>query len=163
MNTKSLSKERPAFLTVLCIISYVGLGMKILNSISGAIFGLYASYFETFIRDFVNQNIVFNEIPENVRYFIIDSLRIFYKAMEHATSMSLLTLVLSVAALFGVIMMWQLKKAGFYLYTGSKVFTILVPVIFLGFNLFTVIAVTSAGSFALIFIVLYAVNLKHMN
>ncbi len=163
MNTKNSSKERPTFLTVVCIISYVGLGMKILNSISGAIFGLFTSHFEPFARDFISQNMAYSDIPEHIRYIVADSFQVLYKAMENATSISLLTLVLSAAALFGVIMMWKLKRAGFYLYTGSKIFTLMVPFIFLGFNFFTLIAVSSASFFVIIFIILYAVNLEHMN
>ena len=162
MNTKTLSKERPTFLTVLCIISFVGLGMKILNSFSGMIFGLFTSRFEPFIRDNINQNINYNDIPEQIRFFVADSFNIAYKAMERATPMSLVTLVLAVVAIFGVIMMWKLRKTGFYLYAGSKIFILMVPFLFLGLNFFTLIAVSAASFFAILFIILYAVNMVHM-
>jgi hypothetical protein len=162
MNTKSLPKERPTFLTVLCIISFVGLGLKILNSFSGMIFGLFTSRFEPFIRENINQNLDYGDIPEQIRFFVVDSFNIVYKAMERATPMSLVTLVLAVTALFGVIMMWKLRRAGFYLYTGSKIFILMVPFLFLGLNFFTLIAVSIASFFAIIFIILYAVNIVHM-
>ncbi len=162
MNTKSLPKERPTFLTVLCILSFVGLGLKILNSFSGMIFGMFTSRFEPFIRENIDKNLDYGDIPEQIRFFVADSFNIAYKAMERATPMSLVTLVLAVTALFGVIMMWKLRRAGFYLYTGSKIFILMVPFLFLGLNFFTLIAVSTASFFTILFIILYAVNMAHM-
>jgi hypothetical protein len=162
MNTKKITEERPTFLTVLCILSFVGLGLKILNSFSGMIFGLFTSRFEPIIRENISQNIHYSDIPVGIRSIIIDSLDIAYKAMERATPMSLVTLVLAVAALFGVIMMWKLRKEGFYLYTGSKIFILMVPLLFLGLNFITLVGVCCASFFAILFIILYAVNMKHM-
>ena len=162
METKNSSKARPTFLTVICIISYVLLGWNILNGLSGAIFGRITSSFVPFVKSIIERDVDLYDVPPGIRSLVEESFDVAYKAMGHATSISLLSLLLSVIALFGVIMMWQLKKTGFYLYTGSKIFILLIPVIFLGLNFITFIAVTSTGLFALIFIVLFAVNLKHM-
>ena len=162
METKNSPKSRPTFLTVVCIISYVLLGLSILNGLTGAIFGRLTSTFEPVLKKIIERDVHLGDVPEGVRSLVEDSFDVTYRAMEHATTMSLLNLLLSVIALFGVIMMWQLKKTGFYLYTGSKIFILLIPLIFLGFNFITFIAITSTGIFALVFITLFAVNLKHM-
>jgi hypothetical protein len=162
METMNSSKTRPTLLTVVCIISYVLLGFSILNGFTGAIFGTLTSTFEPVLEKIIERDVHLDEVPMGVRSLVEDSFDVAYKAMEHATTMSLLSLLLSVIALFGVIMMWQLKKTGFYLYTGAKIFILLIPLIFLGLNFITFIAVTSTGMFAIVFIILFAVNLKHM-
>jgi hypothetical protein len=163
METKNSSKARPVFLTVVCIISYVLLGLNILNGLTGAIFGRLTSTFEPVLKRIIERDVDLGEVPLGVRSLVEDSFDVAYKAMEHATAISLLNLLLAVIALFGVIMMWQLKKTGFYLYTGAKIFILIIPIIFLGINFITFIALTSSGLFALVFIILFAVNLKHMD
>jgi hypothetical protein len=162
METKNSSKPRPTFLTVVCIISYVLLGWQILNGLTGAIFGRLTSTFEPVLKRIIERDVDLGDVPVGIRSLVEDSFDVAYKAMEHATTISLLSLLLSVIALFGVIMMWQLKKTGFYLYTGSKIFVLIIPLIFLGFNFITFVVVTTSGLFALVFIILFAVNLKHM-
>ncbi len=163
METTNSSKSRPTFLTVVCIISYVLLGWSILNGLTGAIFGRLTSAVEPFMKKIIEQDVHLGDVPVGVRNLVEDSFEVAYKAMEHATTISLLNLLLAVIALFGVILMWQLKKTGFYLYTGSKIFILLIPPIFLGYNFITFIILTSSGLFALVFIILFAVNLKHMS
>lgn len=162
METNNSSKARPTFLTVVCIISYVLLGWSILNGLTGAIFGRMTSAVEPVVKKIIERDVDLGDVPLGIRSLVEDSFDVAYKAMEHATTISLLNLLLSVIALFGVILMWQLKKTGFYLYTGSKIFILLVPIIFLGFNFITFIAISTSGLFALVFIILFAVNLKHM-
>jgi hypothetical protein len=62
-------------------------------------------------------------------------------------------IVLLLFGLIGVIMMWHLRKSGFYLYASMKVITYFLPVIFIGSNHLTYpgLIITS------IFIVLYGV------
>ena len=66
-------------------------------------------------------------------------------------------MVLVLVGLFGVIKMWKLQKQGFYIYTGTAVAGIILPLIFgIAFSTFgTIISVA--------FIAMYAANLKHMN
>jgi len=64
---------------------------------------------------------------------------------------------LAAASLYGAIQMWGLKKMGFFIYTGANILMIVLPLAFgLPFSIFgTVIAV--------LFVVLYFLNFKHMN
>ncbi len=163
MESVNPTKDRPVFLTVICILSYVGLGLSILNGLAGAIFGRVATYLSPLVKSVMKEDVDLDTLPDAARRLVESSFSIVNKALEYATTMSLLSAVLCIIALFGVINMWQLKKMGFYLYTGAKIFILLIPVIFLGFNFFSFIAVTINGLFVLLFIILYAVNLKHMN
>ena len=163
MESVNPSKDRPVFLTVICILSYVGLGLSILNGLGGAIFGRITTTLSPFVKNIMEKDVDLDTLPDGARRLVESSFSVVNKAMEFATTMSLLSVVLYIIALFGVINMWQLKKRGFYLYTGAKIFILLIPVIFLGFNFFSFIAVTVNGLFVMLFIILYAVNLKHMN
>lgn len=162
MESLNPPKDRPVFLTVICILSYVGLGMSILNGLIGAIFGRVTSFMSPLVKSVMEQDMDLDELPDGIRRMVESSFSVVHKAMEYATTMSLLAVVLYIIALFGVINMWQLKKRGFYLYTGAKIFILLIPVIFLGFNFISFVAVTANALFVGLFIILYAVNLKHM-
>ena len=59
-------------------------------------------------------------------------------------------------------MMWNLRKMGFWLYVLASVASLIMPIVFLGGGLMTFLSVGFMGVIAIIFIVLYAVNLKHM-
>ena len=64
--------------------------------------------------------------------------------------------------LSGALLMWWLYRKGFYLYILGVVFGIMVPFYLYG-NDFLAIGVSSFGNFfGLVFIALYALNLKSM-
>ena len=66
-------------------------------------------------------------------------------------------LILTLASLYGVIQMWKLQKKGFYVYTGASVFSlIMITIGSTGFPFFTILI-------AILFIAVFASNLKHMN
>ncbi len=83
--------------------------------------------------------------------------------MENITGIYLTIVILSIVALLGVIMMWQLKKAGFYLYAAARVLIILVPFVFIGYNLISILMFSGGLVFASLFIILYGINLKEMS
>jgi hypothetical protein len=114
--------QRPTFLTVLCILTFIGSGLGILLNLLG-IFGIGA----------------------------LSSLASTYGAPADAGVMKpILMLIFSAGSLYGAILMWNLKKMGFYLYVAAQV--LLVAFGFTWIGLF----------FAALFIVLYVLNFKHL-
>ena len=99
---------RPTFLTILCILSFIGSGLGILGSLlllvgAGAIMSYLGSM----------------------------------GGATGAGSMGyvIALLILSGASLFGAIQMWKLKKMGFFVYAGASVVGIILPLVFgLGFS-----------------------------
>jgi hypothetical protein len=67
----------------------------------------------------------------------------------------------AVLSLLGVFMMWKLNKNGFYLYTFANVFWLLVPLGLIDFDA-TFFNTMIGAVITAIFVILYAVNLKHM-
>ncbi len=116
------TNERPTFLTILCILTFIGSGLGVLMWLLG-IFGLGA---------------------------ISSYLTNFGGTTESGILKPILMLVFSGASLYGAIMMWNLKKMGFYLYVAAQVL-----IVAFGWSIMALI-------FAVLFIVLYGLNLKHL-
>ena len=121
-------KERPVFLTVICILSYIGLGIAIISNLTGLLLSKGVEMASEFAEEGMDEALTEIESEAPALGSIMES--IFggaMKAMEHYTLITTVSLVCSLIALFGVIKMWQLKKLGFYLYAGAKVIIIILP------------------------------------
>jgi len=119
-------KKRPTLLSVLCILTFIG-------NLPGIFLGFFVFiYYDFFIGLLAEYDITF-AIAEMGRY------------------MFLLTSFLSALTLFSVIMMWRLKKVGFFIYTATHIVNVIVS-----FSIFSLI-------FSGIWVGLYAINYKEMD
>ena len=80
----------------------------------------------------------------------------------HAREIAVVSLVLSVISLPGAILMFQLRRLGFYLYTAAQILALFVLPYFAGFSMYVGMVMFFSGLISLLFIILYAVNLKYM-
>ena len=120
---EATAKQRPQFLTVLCILSYIGCGLAIIGSL-----------------------------------------------VTIGTITGVIGLLAALICLYGVIQMWKLKKKGFYFYLVGEITPIIVSFATIGLaGLFSfaggIIAIITAlmvTIFPVIFIILYGLNLKHL-
>lgn len=150
-------EKMPTFLKVLCILSFIGTGIGIISGIMG-----YFTY----------------SALAAVGGGMMDSLTEAMEGMEGAEEMgaamdmmgidpakqataSILQAVLCIVVLIGVIMMWKRKKTGFYIYTISNLAYAFVPLVIVG-GLVGMMGTVSV-IFAIAFIIMYALNLKHMS
>jgi hypothetical protein len=155
--------NRPQLLTVVCILSFIGLGLGIFNGFSGLIFSSVSKSVIPMIEDgYEEVSREMSDVPEHTREFVLNILDISIEALENIGVLSLLILLAHGVALSGVIMMWNLKKTGFYLYVAGKVIYLLIPVSILGFNPITALVISSSGFFVALFIVLYAIHYKYL-
>lgn len=97
--------KRPAFLTVLCILSFVGSGISLLGILlftvaAGALGGMLKS------------------IPG------------MGALMGAGIGLSIGLLILNAGTLFGAIKMWKLEKMGFYIYVAAYLLQVILPLIF---------------------------------
>jgi hypothetical protein len=114
---------RPSFLTVLCILSYIGCGLAIIG------------------------------------------------ALTTITTLSgILNMASVLICLWGVIQMWLLKIMGFYIFLVGVIAPLIISLATIGFaGLFNfaggimALMVAFGFIFSLIFIILYALNLKHLS
>lgn len=163
MENQSPKNSRPTFLTVVCIISFVGLGWNIINNLTTLAF----SSGNNFIYDIVQDNLemALNEAHASDPATAAFLERIFDSVLKLLAVLPLfatLGLICAVIALVGVIMMWNLKKIGFYLYTAAKVIMLFIPIILTGYNFISAMISISMLIGAALFITLYGLNLKAM-
>lgn len=103
------TSERPTFLTVLCILTFVGSGLGVLFSLLAVVgMGTLLSYLGS----------MGGAAGGGTAYFIA-------------------LLVIAGGSLYGALQMWGLKKIGFFIYTGANVVGLILPLFFgLGFSFF---------------------------
>lgn len=144
--------ERPQFLKVLCILSFIGCGLMIL------IYGLGTMCLA------VNEEMiagVWDKIVEaNPQFENVNPMEFFHEF----GMICVYSLIANIFSLVGVIMMWRLEKIGFFIYTIAELSTN-----FFSMNLDMGEESKSYGGMILsiiidlVFIVMYFLNLKYMN
>jgi hypothetical protein len=152
-------KQRPTLLTVLCVLTFIGSGVNVFSNLMG----MFMSPIKNFLGPEFFEKALEEINEEPARQFIEQAFEMAQQAIEHIFEISLVNFVLYAASLTGAILMFQLKKIGFYVYSTAQILLLFVAPVFIGFNLFINIGILFASFFAILFIVLYAVNLKKMN
>jgi hypothetical protein len=156
--------KRPTLLTVLCILSF-------LAGAWGLVDGARNAFTNKPQEDHAEAKVKMEEAMEQlgddatgmVRTMMDSAMEMADKAVEHARPMGYANIALSALSLLGVWLMWNLKRNGFWLYLVAAIGGLVVPIYFLGGSMTALLSVGFMGLITLIFIVLYAVNLKHMS
>ena len=156
--------ERPQFLQVLCILSFIGCGIMLLLGL----FGL-RNLFMTPEEILMSPNIqALKEMSPESYQNVVDS-------MEFKNISAITGILFPALSLIGAILMWNLKKTGFFLYLAGELLPYIIIAATSGFasmthmggmmeeyqsmiNVVLVLVVV----FDFVFIILYALNLKRM-
>lgn len=166
-------ERRPTFLTVLCILTFIGSGWAIVSAIW--------SY--TTAEEIVKVINVQKLDKSNDSLHIVDSARLEREknsdgdmigrkfriaaekmmTVENIHKKSIGDLIAGLFTLGGAILMWFQRRAGFYLYIAGVLIGIALPFYLYGNDLVTVGIASFGAFFGLLFIVLYALNLKWIN
>ncbi len=136
-NIPGKSPKRPQLLSILCILTFIGSGFGVFG------FLMVAINFEATIEAL---KVLYAEMPE--ANFILEAPRDFF----------LVSFLLSAFSLLGAVMMWNLRKIGFHIYTSSQLIYLVVPLIYFGGEtnpLFNIMLTA-------LFVYLYARNLPFM-
>jgi ABC-type Fe3+-siderophore transport system permease subunit len=133
-------KNRPITLTRVCTLSFIGSGFSVFG-------GILLTLFYNSILDFL----ILNESE--------DSQLLFDTMSELSREYLAINCLLSIGSLIGVFFMWNLKKAGFHIYTISNILMLGLPLFFgIGtFDLQGLIFISGP------FILFYAIHLKFMS
>jgi hypothetical protein len=156
--------ERPTFLKVLCILSFISIGLSLIFSL-GSVFGGPQSEDEM-----VAQKVELLEANEELRDSGMDG---FADMMEQMTRMNesinanfYMASVVSILALligfYGVFSMWQGKKIGFHLYIVYSLISVGQLYLFVSPADIPSIAIIFNLIVAATFILLYSLNLHWM-
>jgi hypothetical protein len=141
-NTSSNFNERPVLLKILCILSWIGSGMQIIVS----------TLYSLFINEAVKLE-MFSLLPNQE---MVDMYKDIFNLMDKT---SIWYLILYLGNVAFVYMIWHFKKTGFYGYCLIQVLILLVPY---SVNPFDFNQLLISAIFPIIFIVLYATNLKYL-
>lgn len=155
-NTTTVAAKRPTFLTVLCILSFVGIAFSLIGGIM--------SYF-TYSAMASSGNLfegmggTGGEQMGQAMSGAMDALGMDPGKMAMS---SLVVALLNIPILIGVLMMWKQKKMGFYIYTAFELIQAVVPFIIVG-GLAGGLSGVMYAVVGIVFIILYGINLKHMS
>ena len=137
-------KKRPDFLTFLCVLSFINIAFWIVFYTMFSFMGNPG--FLSKITEALEST--GKELPEE-----------FGAMMQHAGSIGVSNVALSIISLVGVILMFKLNKTGFYLYVFAQLLILFVYPIIIGMNQFSFFSLILPA----IWIGIYASNLKYMN
>ena len=146
--TTTGAPKRPTFLTVLCILSFIASGIWMIIYAVGLAAGGIVSAAASVANDSGDPALI--EQAESAQDAVA-------AGGGNLAMIAGIGLALTIITLIGVIMMWKLKKMGYYVFTGATLIAIVAPVM-MGKELDMTSAVVGA-----LFVVLYGLNLKHMS
>ena len=81
---------------------------------------------------------------------------------ENIRKNALGAILAALITLTGAILMWQLKRIGFYLYITGTLIALSVPFFLYGINILSIGIAFFSGFFGVIFIALYALNIRSL-
>jgi hypothetical protein len=165
--------KRPTFLTLLCILTFIGSGWAILTSVWS-----YTTAERTvkMITHAGQENghdslskkdsVRLQKQHESSEYIIGKKIGASAKTMftvDNIHKKSIGDLIAAIFTLTGAVFMWFQKRRGFYIYIIGVAIGIALPLYLFGNDLLSVGIASFGAFFGLLFIALYALNLKSMN
>ena len=128
---------RPTFLTVICILSFVGIGLAVIGYI-----GMFAVL----------------GVAEGAMGAAVDAGATVTASTGMIWAYIIVGFITVIISLVGVLQMWKLKKSGFMLYAGATVVALIMGIVVNGFGP-SIVSIVISGAF----IAMYYMNLKHMS
>ena len=132
------TNKRPELLSVICILTFIGSGLAAFSNL------IISLNYDSLIEIVQSEELTFPGVDLilslKVEFFVICF--IFYSV-----------------SLFGAIQMWKLKKIGFHIYTVAQIVLLIIPSIYSPSLEFPFLGLL----ITVLFIVLYAKNLKYMS
>ncbi len=156
---------RPLFLKVLCILTFIGSGYGIINSAITYFKADDISNIVSRVKTEVNKDAKLKNARNPEKFNFVS--KIMNNASEISTpenlrKTSIGNLISSLLCLFGALIMWHLKRVGFYVYTIGTVAGIILPFYMFGSNFLTNISAGFLGFIGILFVIFYAMNMKSL-
>lgn len=153
--------QRPTFLTILCVLSFIGGALGLYNGISTMRMG--PEDLTKIEEDMAKVSAELGDQSALAIGMMEGTLEMTRKTVENAVPLGSSAIAFSALGLLGVWQMWNLKKKGFILYAAATALGLVSHLIFLGFSGMAIVSLGLGGAISVLFIILYAVNLKHMH
>ncbi len=152
---------RPTFLTVLCVLTLIWNAIKFYQAIPNIFTPEKIMASKEQANDMMMDMFEKYNIPEAETDKIGELQANIYNEQKLVTS-GIATLLSSILLIVGAVLMWGLRKKGFWAYLAGNVVGILAPIIIFGGQIGWTFGILSFVASA-IFVGLYSANLKHLS
>lgn len=163
--TTNTTPKRPQFLTVLCILTFIGSSIGLFYGFTGiATADTKGKLMENVSKD-MNQLsdslTALNQPGSGTASAMLNSMTTGINA-DSIRNAGIAGVIANLLTLFGAIMMWKLRKMGFWLYVLGVIIAVVAPIVIYKGNMITALGAVGIGFFGILFIVLYGINRKHL-
>ena len=128
MEEESVQRERPTFLTVLCVLTFVWAGFSILISL----FQIPNLYIPT--ADNPQIQLSMEQLKEANPDMADRLTAVFEEADKHKMLNWVVSFVGNCFSLMGALMMWHLQKRGFFIYLAAELIPTFFSILFSGIS-----------------------------
>jgi hypothetical protein len=168
-------KKRTTFITVLCILTFVGSGFLLCTNIYGYFTAKQSAQQMQLMQKMTQNDSIF--APQKGKSAPKDSVaekqsqafakKIFSSVASSFTEDNLKknalgAIVAAILCISGAILMFRINKKGYFLYLAGTLLGIAIPLMLYGSNFMGILGSVVSGFFGLVFCILYGVNLKDM-
>ncbi|MCT4581118.1 MAG: hypothetical protein N4A35_06840 [Flavobacteriales bacterium] len=151
--------QRPVFLTVLIVLTWIAVGTTVLSGVFALInIGNSADQLEQSMA-------VFDSVPDNspMMIYMKDYKTFVLASIENMYPMNLSNIILYLIEGFAALLMFNLKRIGFWIYLACQIgFLVIFYTFYPADNFITTATIISGLIFSGIFVLLYGLNLKHL-
>lgn len=161
--TTVINAKRPTLLTVLCVLSFIGGAIGLWGGVRTVFFDGLATDLakaEKQLADLVEE-----QGTDAPGYTMLEEQVAVSRCVLRSSDMiGYANLIGAVLTIAGAVLMWQLRRSGFWLYLAGTLVTLaeLAPMLDECGSTFTNFAAGVSVLAGVVMVVLYAVNLKHM-
>lgn len=151
---------RPTFLTVLCILTFIGSGWGVYKGISGYFTADMTASIMADTRSKIDDQMEGKEQPAFMKNFMGN----MFSSMsaDNIRKSSIISLISCLFTLGGAIMMWTLRKTGYYLYIAGILLSVLGPLVVFKGGMMGIMAGGFTALIGILFVILYGANVKYM-
>lgn len=152
--------QRPTFLTVLIILTWISVGTTVLGGVFSLInIGNSADQLEQSMA-------VFDSMPDDnpiVKGYMKDYKEFIISSMENMYPLNLSNIIVYLIEGFAALLMFNLKRLGFWIYLACQIgFLVIFYSFYPSGNIMTTLTIISGLIFSGVFVFLYGLNLKHL-
>jgi len=155
---------RPTFITVLCILTFLGSGLGLISS--GIKYGTATTQAAqmSLTKEKIDSDLNRKDNNSGGARFARKMAGNLSISAESIRKSALADILAGILCLAGALMMWKLRKTGFYLYVAGTLIGVISPFIILGAaNFIAIISSVATGFIGIAFVIMYGVNLKYMH
>jgi hypothetical protein len=135
------SPKRPTLLSVVCILTFIGSALML------AMYLIIPAFADA----------VVDALKNSPDYQDIEATKTLFQILQAGWGYYSCLVLLVICSAIGAVLMWKLKRLGFYIYALANLLALFIPTLFFGFPPAVIGMIITAG-----FIVLYAIHLKFL-